>query len=149
MTSAPAYFDTSALVKLYVREAHSESTAALFLESASVAVHEIGFVELHAALAAACRIGRLAEAEQGRCVTSFRKDWASGITTVKTDEELLERAAELAEGFALRGYDAFHLASAERIRLHLPQTRFLSFDRQLNRAAKLLGFTLPDFVPRG
>jgi hypothetical protein len=69
------------------------------------------------------------------------------ITYVERDTDLLERAADLAEGFALRGYGAVHLASADRLRMALSGTRFVSFDHGLNRAAKLLGFTLPSFVP--
>jgi len=147
VSEATAYFDTSALVKLYLREPHSMAVAALFGSLLRAASHEIAFVEVRAALAAANRGQRLADPQHAISVGNFRRDWATGVSPVVTDVPLLERAAELAEGFALRGYDAVHLASAERVRLALPATRFVSFDRQLNRAAKLLGFALPDFAP--
>lgn len=147
MTEATAYFDTSALVKLYLREPHSVAVGDLFGSVLRAASHELAFVEVRAALAAANRGRRLPDAQHAISVRNFNRDWAEGMSAVATDATLLERAAELAEGFALRGYDAVHLASAERVRLALPATRFVSFDHHLNRAAKLLGFALPDFVP--
>lgn len=147
MSEPTAYFDTSALVKLYLREPHSIAVGMLFGSLVRATSHEIAFVEVRAALAAANRGQRLPDSQHAISVRNFGRDWASGISPVVTDIPLLERAAELAEGFALRGYDAVHLASAERVRLSLPATRFVSFDRNLNRAAKLLGFALPDFVP--
>lgn len=149
MSAVPptAYFDTSAIVKLYLGEPGSPVVEALYEQVAQVFCHEIGFVETRAALAAALRQDRVTEDQHAELVTDFRADWDNNFSPLDTRPALLERAAELAEGFALRGYDAVHLASAERIRLALPATRFVSFDRHLNRAAKLLGFALPDFVP--
>ena len=47
-----------------------------------------------------------------------------------------------------RGYDAVHLAAADRVRLAAGQDLvFLSFDRVLNRAARLLGLHLAGFAP--
>lgn len=145
--STTAYFDTSALVKLYLQEPFSDETQRAYLESVAVACHEIGFVEMRAALAQAARGMRIDAESHRMIVDDFTRDWEACIAPVATDNALLRRAAELAEGFALRGYDAIHLASAERILRALPDTVFVSFDRDLNRAAKLLGFSLPDFVP--
>ena len=147
MSPPTAYFDTSAIVKLYLGETGSRAVEALYDDVAQIFCHEIGFVETRAVLAAARRLGRIVEEQHAELVSDFRADWTNNFSPLATRPELLERAAELAEGFALRGYDAVHLASAERVRLALPVTRFVSFDRNLNRAAKLLGFALPDFVP--
>ncbi len=131
---------------------HSSGTvqkhAVLYRQSDAVACHEMGFVETRAALAAAQRNGRVDVEEHRRLVQDFIRDWDAGISPVSTNPVLLRRAAELAEGFALRGFDAIHLASAERIFRAVPGTIFLSFDLALNRAAKLLGFPLPNFVPQ-
>jgi predicted nucleic acid-binding protein len=147
MTAAPGYFDTSAIVKLYLKEAYSEDTASLFTTAQFVSSHEIAFVETRAALASARRTKRLDESEYAISVRNFCDDWSHGVTPIGTDDTLLERAAELAEGFGLRGYDAMHLASADRLRSQLPALVFVSFDRALNRAAKLIGLSLPDFTP--
>lgn len=142
-----AYFDTSAVVKLYVAEDCSGEMEHLYDQVARVFCHEIGFVETHAALSSARRQLRIDDAAHGELVADFRSDWQDNFSAVGTTASLLERAAELADGLGLRGYDAVHLAAAEHVRLHLPATWFVSFDRQLNRAAKLLGLPLPAFVP--
>ena len=147
MPVAPRYFDTSAIVKLYLREAFSEDVATLFTTAQFVSSHEIAFVETRAALANARRTNRLDEEEHAISVRNFCDDWAHGMTPIGTDDSLLERAAELAEGFGLRGYDAMHLASAARLSTQLSILDFVSFDRALNRAARLLGLRLPDFTP--
>lgn len=142
-----AYFDTSAIVKLYLREAGSEDTAALFERCAQVFSHEMAFVELRAALAAAHRLERIDDAQHRTLADDFGADWRDSFSALRSDEALLDRAADLAEGFALRGHDAVHLAAADRLRLTLPGLHFASFDRNLNRAARLLGLQLTDFVP--
>ena len=134
---APAYFDTSALVKLYLQESCSREVGELYHQSDAVACHEIGFVEARAALAAAQRSGRINVEEHRRLVQDFIRDWDAGISPVSTNPLLLYRAAELAEGFALRGYDAAHLASAERIFRVVPSTIFLSFDVALHAGNEL------------
>lgn len=148
MSHPGCYFDSSVIVKLYVQEAGSADAAAYFNASELIASHEIAFVEVRAALSGACRGGRLDEAAHTRSVGHFSQDWMDCVSEVSTDRNLLMRAAELAEGLALRGYDAVHLASAERMRTALPEIHFASFDRTLNRAARLLGFPIPGFVPQ-
>ncbi|OIQ66702.1 hypothetical protein GALL_517260 [mine drainage metagenome] len=70
------------------------------------------------------------------------------ISVVTSDPALLMRATELADGFALRGLDAVHLANAERLRQGVSTLEFVAFDAALNRAARLPGLALPDFIPR-
>lgn len=143
--SQPVYLDSSAIVKLYVREAGSAETLHWLADAGPVACSVLGYVEVRAALAAAVRSQRLKPDDHLAALESFKADWAS-YSMVAADVPMLERAAELAEGFGLRGYDSLHLASAERIRLALSTTCFISFDLALNRAAKLLGFVVPEFV---
>lgn len=144
-----AYLDASAIVKLYVREAHSEQLEKFHATLGKTACHEIGYVEVLAALAAAARSGRLKPEEHAGIGADFRKDWSASISEVGTDRALLLRAAELAEGFGLRGYDSVHLAAAERIKTAIgPELSFASFDARLNRAASLLGMSLPGFAIR-
>ena len=142
-----AYFDTSATVKLYLVEPDSIMVEQVYGASRQVFSHEIAYVEVRAALAIARRMQRLDEMQHHELVADFMSDWRKDFSQVSTDEALLERAAELAEGFGLRGYDAMHLASADRLRSQLPALVFVSFDRALNRAAKLIGLSLPDFTP--
>lgn len=143
-----AYFDTSAMVKLYLRETGSEETAALFDHAKQVFSHEMAYVELRAALAAALRLERIDDGQHRTLIEDFAADWGDSFSALRNDAALLERAAELAEGFGLRACDAVHLAAADRLRLALPGLRFVCFDRNLNRAARLLGLQPADFAPQ-
>src|SRR5438876_917157 len=53
-------------------------------------------------------------------------------------------AGELADKYSLRGFDSIHLASFAEVarRAGTDETRFSSFDEQLNRAARKLTRTL-------
>jgi uncharacterized protein len=46
------------------------------------------------------------------------------------------RAGEMAERYALRGFDAIHLASAVRLGERISDVRFLAFDDRLVEAAR-------------
>ena len=105
------YFDSSALVKLYVRESGTEEVRSLAGGQDYWLCHDIGYVEVRAAFAAAERLGRIGTAAHATARQRCQDDWRE-MSRVATDPALLERAAELAEGFALRGYDAVHLAAA-------------------------------------
>ncbi|HGG58864.1 MAG TPA: PIN domain-containing protein [Gammaproteobacteria bacterium] len=139
------YLDTSALVKFYIDEVHSEQTLRLASQADHLICHAIGFVETRAALASATRGRRLTQNQHTQIVRQFREDWEK-ISSVGLDPELLERAAQFAEGFSLRGYDSLHLASADRIYKGSSEFVFISFDKRLNQAGRLLGMTLPDFI---
>lgn len=58
-------------------------------------------------------------------------------------QTVVDRAGEYADAFALRGYDAVHLASARLAREGSGEAvTFACFDRRLNQAARLLEMTL-------
>jgi predicted nucleic acid-binding protein len=104
------------------------------------------YVEFHATVARLGRESRVSEDQSRQLKRDFLAAWPA-ITQVGLTGSLLERAAELAEGFALRGYDSLHLAAADLLRQVVSeQLVFASFDRHLNRAAKLLGMKCPDFI---
>ena len=66
---------------------------------------------------------------------SLEENWSEFLVLQVTDE-IRERAGELAESFALRGFDSIHLASyLELARLDSP-TRFSCFDKRLRLAAE-------------
>src|SRR4051794_24026221 len=100
----PVYLDSSAIVKLYVQESGSAETLKLAAHADIVACSELGYVEVRAALAAAWRGQRLRDNHYADAVRLFVSDWAF-YSTVSADTVLMQRAADLAEGFGLRGYD--------------------------------------------
>lgn len=63
------HLDTSALVKLYVEETHSERVRSGVAEASLVSCHELTYVELGAALARKLRSGDISDSEHARCLT--------------------------------------------------------------------------------
>lgn len=134
------YLDTSAWMKLYVPEAESALVERLIAQSASCTSHQITYVEMRAAFAKACRMGRIDNAQKAVAIAGFETDWRT-CKAMDTTEQIIRRAGDLADRFGLRGYDSVHLAAAEAISLLLmPQPlTFVCFDDRLNDAAAALG----------
>lgn len=138
------FLDTSALVKLYLREAHSEVVKSSVARSEAVGVCRIAWAEFHAALA---RRAREVPADADGIELAKRKlseEWAHYLI-LEVSQPVVQKAGEYADVFALRGYDAVHLAAAAEAGSvsELPLT-FACFDRRLNRAANLLGMSTLD-----
>lgn len=135
------YLDTSALFKLYVDEAGSDAVHAAVTAAEAVAVCRIAWAEAVAALAHRGRDapGDQSGLEQAKAV--LRNDW-SRFLIMEVTQELVEQAGEFADTFALRGYDAVHLAAAHRLgQVAADPILFACFDHRLSRAAKVLGMS--------
>ncbi len=66
-----------------------------------------------------------------------------GPLKIGLDQNLLERASELAKAFALKAYDSLHLAAADFLLKRLKEeVIFGCFDKKLNHTAKIIGFSL-------
>jgi len=72
-------------------------------------------------------------------------DWPNFLI-MKVTQGLVEQAGDLADTFALRGYDSVQLASAHLMQqLGRQLVTFACFDRRLSNAARVLGLaTLSD-----
>jgi predicted nucleic acid-binding protein len=125
------YFDTSALIKLIVVEAGSDHAAELW-DSYPAAASVLAYPEARAALAAARRVKRLTARAHDRAVAELDVLNAE-LMIVVVDEALAQRAGELADERALRGYDAVHLASA--LALDPGETTLVTWDHDLSDAA--------------
>ena len=136
------YLDTSALVKLYLDEpGRSVVTAAVSAEGV-VATQELAYIETHAAFSRAEREGRLTHPDLDRLRDEFERDWPSYLV-IKVSQPLLEQSVKLVDSFALRAYDAVHLAAAQTLAREAGEpVSFACFDRRLNRAAEVLGMNL-------
>ena len=74
----------------------------------------------------------------------FKDDFGQAYRITEVTAKVVERAMDLAEGRALRGYDAVQLATAlelHRLRqeMSLPPLAFVSADGDLNEAAEAEG----------
>jgi uncharacterized protein len=110
-----AYFDTSAVVPLLIAESGSARAASLWDGANRVVSVRLLYPETRAALAQAKRLGRLTTQQLRDAVTEFDSLFEV-IDLVGVDDALARRAGELAEVRQLRGYDAVHLAAADRVR---------------------------------
>jgi predicted nucleic acid-binding protein len=108
------YFDTSAFVPLLVTEPGTSLARELWDWADDVVTTRLLYVEAAAALARARRMGRITARNHRAAVDSLDDLWRD-FRVVEVDDVMTRRAAELANRFALRGYDAVHCASAERI----------------------------------
>jgi uncharacterized protein len=136
-----AYFDTSAVVPLLIAESGSARAAALWNGANRVVSVRLLYPETRAALAQARRLGRLITQQLRDAVTEFDSLFEE-IDLVEVDHALARRAGELAEVRQLRGYDAVHLAAADRIRD--PDVVVIAGDGALLEAATAEGLAVAE-----
>ena len=133
------YCDTSALVKLYVREDGTDEVIEHAAASEVVAVCRIAWVEIMSAMARRAREEMRDAAAIAQARQRFELDWPHYLVLDLT-QELVELAGDYADTFALRAYDSVHLAAARTLHLEVPgDVRFACFDMRLSKAARALG----------
>jgi predicted nucleic acid-binding protein len=136
-----AYFDTSALVAVLIDEPASPTARRLWQEASRVVSALLVHAEAHGALAAARRQNRLTAA-QFRAARERLDGLLDEMGSLPIDWALVVRAGDLAWSRALRGYDAVHLAAAER--LGDDEVLFVSGDRVLCGAARGSGLQVSE-----
>jgi len=139
------YLDTSALVKLFVEEMHSDRIREAVSGAKLIATHAIAYVEACATFARAAharRDGALFSALRRNLDTQW-KAWE----ILNVTEPLIRRAADFSGRYRLRGYDSLHLSAAEAafeaFHGEMP-FHFAVFDDQLSNAARQAGIPLLD-----
>lgn len=136
------YLDTSALVKLYVREQGSAAVIRAVAEADVVATSRVGYPEARAAFARRHREGALSAAGLRRAVQALDTDLVT-FAVIELSEGVARRAGDLADHHALRGFDAIHLASGLELGQMLGASPiFYAFDVRLATAAAAAGLTV-------
>jgi predicted nucleic acid-binding protein len=135
------YFDSSALVKLWLVESGSDLAAELWRAATLRITSPISYVECRAALSAAARAGRLPRAAAAKARSSLDAHWRE-LNIVHVDGQLIATAGDLAESDSLRGFDAVQLASALAAAEHTALA-FVSWDTDLSAAALGHGLAVP------
>lgn len=136
------YLDTSALVKLYVREDGTAQTRARLADASMVATSRVAYPEARAALARRQREAAITRNGLARAVAALDRDLAHFVV-VELSVRVARRAGTLAERRALRGFDAIHLSSALEVEyLTGSSGAFLCFDDRLSEAASAEGLSL-------
>jgi uncharacterized protein len=130
------YFDTSAFVPLLVTEPGTPLARELWDSADEVVSTRLLYVEAAAAFARARRMGRITDRNQRAALDSLDDLWRD-FRVIEVDETMTRRAADLTDRHALRGYDAVHCASAERI--DAPDLVVASGDKDVLTACAELG----------
>jgi len=129
------YLDTSALLKLYVREEGRELVREAVGVADLTATSTVAYAEARAGLARRLREGDFTDEQHRRAFEQLAEEWRN-YGRLAVSNLLAYRAGELAERHALRGFDAMHLASAIRLAERFEDLRFLAFDGRLTDAAR-------------
>ena len=133
------YADTSALVKLFVRETSSDATREKLGQAQALGTGLLTRAELGSALARGAQRGYLSTEEALEARHSLEVVWGSWVH-IAIDEALASRAERIAWKYSLRGYDAVHLAAARVWKEELGhQIVLATFDKELWKAAELAG----------
>lgn len=135
------YFDTSAFIPLLIDELSSPICGRLWNDADTVVTSRLLYVEAAAALAQALRLERLTEREHRSACRILDLLW-NDFEIIDADEHVVTRAARIAHTCGLRGYDAVHCASAERLSAgDADDLVVASGDRKLLAACSDLGLT--------
>jgi uncharacterized protein len=126
--SVRAYFDSSALVKLVVREPESAALRAFMRRRTARASSALARVEVLRAVR-----------HHGPAATARAHQIVERVELVRLDDALLDAAAGLPIE-PLRGLDAIHLACAQRLGHDL--SVLVSYDERMLAAARRLGIAV-------
>ena len=136
------YWDTSALIKLYVQEAGTTDVAQLLQQADLSGTVVVCHVEVAATLAKLVRMKSLRRKPAQMALQHFLQDWPT-LIQIQITQPLLTQAATLAWDHGLRGYDAIHLAAAYSWQSLLSETiTFASYDQHLWQTAQILGMDI-------
>ena len=119
------YIDSSAILKLIIRE--KESEAVISIPRARFITSEISRVEVTRAI---LRYEPKALKSAERVLKN--------LNFVKIDSQTLVQAERLPDRISIRALDAIHIAVASKMALRISSV--LTYDKQLAKAAKALGF---------
>jgi predicted nucleic acid-binding protein len=141
-----AYFDSSALVKLFLAEPDGPVALDIWNGAELVTTSAISYLEVRAALARAVRENppKLASTGYEDAKQAFEELW-SQIYSVTVTDDLIDGASQVAERYELRAYDALQFATA--LSLAEEQLLFATTDHDLERAARTVGISLTRLSP--
>ncbi len=131
-----SYFDTSALIKKYVKEKGTDEVIKRWNGSKMLVVSSVAYAEFFSAMNRKMREGVLLKKELKSAIQNFKSDWES-LIKVEVIDTLNKRIEELTTKYPLRGFDAIHLASALYFQnAKGEELNFICADHRLNNAAQ-------------
>jgi len=137
----PAFWDSSALAPLCVREPTTQKARALLRQYFPV-VWWGSRVEIHSAIARSLR-NRSIDGAEARRATGALERIRAGWTVILPGVSVLDLACRLVDLYPLRAADSLQLAAALDWCQERPAGRvFLCGDKRLSDAAKAVGFSV-------
>jgi predicted nucleic acid-binding protein len=143
------FFDSSALVKAYVKEQGSAFVAAIADPNSpdDVFVSRLTGVEVMSTLARRHKDHSLNEARYAQAVQALTADWKNSFRVLEFTVAVGDTSMRFSRKYALKGAGCAQLATAWEanqvwLQLQLPALTFVSADDELNAAAPGEGFTL-------
>jgi predicted nucleic acid-binding protein len=143
------FLDSSGVVKRYVAETGSGWVQNLCAPGNTIYISRITGAEVIAAISLRLRMGDLRPEDAQAVARCFKDDFGRTYRVIEVTADVVERAMNLAEARALRGYDAVQLATALELHhlrreMNLPPVTFVSADGDLNEAAEVEGLLTDD-----
>ena len=136
------YWDTSALVKLFVQEVGTDIVKGLIRKDPNVVISKIAFPEAHSAYARRKREQILSERDYRKTVHRWNRFWKSCLI-IELSDEILSVTETLIKNYPLRGFDAIHLASAIFFRDSIDSSlKFACSDKRLLEVAEKERFSV-------
>ena len=136
------YLDTSAWVKLYVREPGSKELRAYTAKAETMAVSAVAYPEARAAFARLKVQGISTEAKHRQRLGQLNLDWEN-LLRIELVPAVVRTAGDLAEVYGLRGFDSIHLASALWLKEKTGTPLYFAvFDQRLLAAAARAGLVV-------
>jgi len=140
--SVVRFFDATAIVKRYIREAGSTRVRRL-LRQGDVAISRLSEIEVASALARLARAQAVTSTQRDRALQALVADLAAW-TIVEISPDVAARARRLLVTYTLRVGDAIQLAAALALQegVGQPLQEFVVYDDRLGAAARAEQFTV-------
>jgi predicted nucleic acid-binding protein len=130
------YFDSSALVKRYLKEDGTEKVNSLIASQRLIATSKLAYPEILSTLTRKQREVEISRKDFKSVIAIFEKDWEK-LFIVEFHDELLKTIKELLGKYSLKGADTLHLSSAIWLgRVTKTRVTFVASDATLLRAAR-------------
>lgn len=146
---AVVFADSSAIVKRYLVETGTAWMVHQLKPSASndIFIANITGIEVACAIVRRQRGESITQAVSDKALSRFRQDFDKRFIVIDLTPKVIGKAMQLAEKYALRGYDTAQLAVAINVKDRLAKSRissvtFVSADKDLNAAARSEGFSI-------
>jgi len=130
------YFDSSALVKRYLREKGTELVKSIIGAAEVVSTSKLTYPETLSAFARKLRAGEIEKKPFQVALEQFQDDWKR-LLVIEFHDQLLDVIRALMQKYALKGADSVHLSSALWLEEALKENvTFITSDGNLLKAAE-------------